>query len=75
MAPAIWHSRPVASGGDTGTMLREIIEKAAALKAERAGEKPATGAGRAKTAAPARKSAAKKSAVKKAAKKRPTRQP
>jgi hypothetical protein len=39
--PAIWQTNRPVSGGETGAMLREIIEKAAALKAERAlGHKP-----------------------------------
>ena len=37
--PAIWQSRPVA-GGETGKSLREMVERAAALKAERLDQKP-----------------------------------
>jgi bifunctional non-homologous end joining protein LigD len=34
--PAVWHSHRPAEGGATGAMLREIVEKAMALKADRA---------------------------------------
>ena len=45
--PAVWHAHKPAEGGETGAMLRDIIEQAARLKAERAGAaaktpKPAT---------------------------------
>lgn len=51
--PAIWHSRPVA-GGETGKLLKEIVERAAALKAKRlAGNTPVA-------AKPAKKPAARK---------------
>ena len=33
--PAIWHTNRPAKAGDTGTMFNEIIERAAAIKAER----------------------------------------
>jgi bifunctional non-homologous end joining protein LigD len=53
--PDVWRSNRPAEGGATGAMLREIIEKAAALKLERQGKpsptaRPAT-AGRKSTAA------------------------
>jgi bifunctional non-homologous end joining protein LigD len=35
--PALWHTNRPAKGGDTGALFTEIIEKAARLKAERAG--------------------------------------
>ncbi len=35
--PSVWRTNRPVEGGATGAMLREIIEKAAALKAERAG--------------------------------------
>ncbi|HVW04039.1 MAG TPA: DNA polymerase ligase N-terminal domain-containing protein [Vicinamibacterales bacterium] len=45
--PAIWQTNRPVSGGETGAMLREIIEKAAALKAERAsGDGPRATGGR-----------------------------
>jgi hypothetical protein len=37
--PSVWRTNRPVEGGATGTMLRAIIEKAAALKAER-GAKP-----------------------------------
>jgi bifunctional non-homologous end joining protein LigD len=53
--PAVWRSnRPVETGA-TGAMLREIIERAAALKAERESARPAR-----KKPAPAAKKAARK---------------
>ena len=39
--PDIWRTNRPVEGGETGAMLREIIEKAAALKLERAGGSPA----------------------------------
>jgi bifunctional non-homologous end joining protein LigD len=45
--PAIWQTNRPVSGGETGAMLREIIEKAAALKAQRAsGDGPRATGGR-----------------------------
>ena len=38
--PDVWRTNRPVEGGETGALLREIIEKAAALKAERAAEKP-----------------------------------
>jgi DNA ligase D-like protein (predicted 3'-phosphoesterase) len=40
--PDIWRTNRPASGGATGAMLRDIIERAAALKLERASPAPAT---------------------------------
>jgi bifunctional non-homologous end joining protein LigD len=56
--PDVWKTNRPAAGGETGAMLREIIEKAAALKAGRASA-PAK-AGKAPKAAPAKKKAAAK---------------
>jgi bifunctional non-homologous end joining protein LigD len=39
--PAVWQSNRPAKGGDAGAMLATIIERAAKLKAGRAGAKPA----------------------------------
>jgi hypothetical protein len=68
--PAVWQTNRPASGGETGAMLRDIIEKAAALKASRQGTnapaaaraRPATGAA-AKRRSTATKSRAKKPAT------------
>ena len=53
--PDIWHSHKggdgPAQGGETGAMLRDIVAKAAALKAERAAP-PAEGQRRKTSAAP-----------------------
>ena len=38
--PAIWRTNRPVEGGETGAMLRDIIEKAAALKAQRSRAKP-----------------------------------
>jgi bifunctional non-homologous end joining protein LigD len=38
--PSVWTTNRPVAGGATGAMLREIIEKAAALKAERGGDRP-----------------------------------
>jgi bifunctional non-homologous end joining protein LigD len=38
--PDIWRTNRPVTGGETGAMLREIVEKAAALKLERAPKKP-----------------------------------
>lgn len=69
--PAIWHSRPVA-GGETGKLLKEIVERAAALKAERIGEAPSKTAATPakKRAATRRATTAKPAATRKTAKKR-----
>ena len=79
--PAIWHSRPVV-GGETGKLLKEVVERAAALKAERLESKApvrsaASGRATEETAAtPSKKPAATrkarttKPAAKKVAKKR-----
>jgi len=40
--PAIWQTNRPAAGGEAGAMLRKIIERAAALKAERTGAQPAS---------------------------------
>jgi len=40
--PDLWRSGRPAAGGATGAMLREIIDKAAAIKLERAGHSPGT---------------------------------
>jgi bifunctional non-homologous end joining protein LigD len=52
--PAIWQTNRPVSGGETGALLREIIEKAAALKAERAsGHGPQATGRRRRSAGPA----------------------
>jgi bifunctional non-homologous end joining protein LigD len=57
--PDIWRTNRPVAGGETGALLRGIIEKAAALKAERA-EQPRAPAPRAKRAAKASAGARKK---------------
>ncbi len=47
--PSVWRTNRPVAGGATGAMLREIIEKAAALKAERAGAVARAAAPRAKS--------------------------
>jgi bifunctional non-homologous end joining protein LigD len=58
--PAIWETNRPVSGGETGAMLKDIIEQAAAIKAGRA-------------PAPAAKKPAKRAVAKKAAPRRQTR--
>jgi bifunctional non-homologous end joining protein LigD len=62
--PAVWQSNRPAKGGDAGAMLATIIERAAKLKAGRAGAKPAraspAAAGVAAAAKPARKRATRR---------------
>jgi bifunctional non-homologous end joining protein LigD len=58
--PDVWKTNRPASGGETGALLRDIIEKAAKLKAERMTERPARPArARASTAKSPKKKAAK----------------
>jgi hypothetical protein len=38
--PDVWRTNRPVEGGETGAFLREIIEKAAVLKAERAAARP-----------------------------------
>jgi bifunctional non-homologous end joining protein LigD len=47
--PAIWQTNRPVSGGETGALLKSIIDQAAALKAARAGERSRTKAPRAGT--------------------------
>jgi bifunctional non-homologous end joining protein LigD len=64
--PAVWQTNRPASGGETGAMLRDIIEKAAALKASRNPAKApaAASAPRASAAAAKRRPVAGKSRAK-----------
>ena len=55
--PAIWETNRPAAGGDTGAMLRKIIEEAARLKAEREGLSAPRSAGHGESAASAKKKA------------------
>jgi len=71
--PAIWHSGRPAAGGATGAMLREIIEKAAALKHERTEAAPAARAASPQAARTTSPHAAQVTSPKKAASKRPAR--
>jgi bifunctional non-homologous end joining protein LigD len=52
--PAIWQSHRPTGGGETGAMLREIIEKAAALKAGAAAKTPAKSPARTRAASSTR---------------------
>jgi len=56
-SPDIWRTNRPAEGGETGAMLREIIEQAAALKASRTAPAPARtrATSRTKTSRPSRK--------------------
>src|ERR1041385_668254 len=56
--PDVWRTNRPAAGGETGAMLREIIQKAAALKSRAASARPARAAKPAKARPAAAKSAA-----------------
>jgi bifunctional non-homologous end joining protein LigD len=73
--PDVWQSDREAPGGAAGTMLREIIEKAAALKLDREGAKkrPRGAAGTAKATKTGTKARAKKTGVEKTASAPPKR--
>jgi bifunctional non-homologous end joining protein LigD len=58
--PDVWRTNRPVEGGETGAMLRGIIEKAAALKLERAGTAAAARATTRRSATPAKPAATKK---------------
>jgi bifunctional non-homologous end joining protein LigD len=72
--PDVWTSNRPAKGGEAGEMLAKIIERAAALKAERSGSAAASAPARSKSAASA-SSPRKRMTAAKAAPKRRTARP
>jgi bifunctional non-homologous end joining protein LigD len=73
--PSLWRTNRPVAGGATGVMLREIVEKAAALKAGRADDAPPAGARRARPRAAAATSAAPSRRTRRAASTSTARRP